>query len=161
MSIATDPHSRFLELAITEAIAGVNARDGGPFGAVLVSGSAVIARAHNRVTSRPDATAHAEIEAIRKGCVALGTHALASCVLYASCEPCPMCLSAIHWARIDHVYYAATRADAAAAGFDDARLHDELIKPGPKPSVQLIHVPTANARAPFTAWEQLEGRRQY
>src|SRR5262245_7781926 len=129
--MALDHHPQqlgFLQLAIDEAIAGVRARRGGPFGAVVVHGDRVIARAHNRVTSRPDATAHAEVEAIREACAALATHALAGCTLYASCEPCPMCLSSMYWARIDRVYYAATRIDAAAAGFDDARLHAELVR---------------------------------
>ncbi len=157
----SEAQRRFLGLAIAEAVAGVEARAGGPFGAVLVQGGAVIARGHNRVTSRPDATAHAEVEAIRAACVALGTHSLAGCELYASCEPCPMCLSAIHWARIDRVYYAATRADAAAAGFDDVRLYDELIRPDAKLGIEVIHVPAADAEAPFAAWARLEGRKPY
>lgn len=158
---AADPQRGFLDLAIAEAVKGVQARAGGPFGAVVVQGSAVIARAHNRVTSRPDATAHAEVEAIREACAALCIHSLAGCDLYASCEPCPMCLSAIHWARIDRVYYAATRADAAAAGFDDVRLYEELIRPDARLGIELIHVPDAGADAPFAAWARLEGRRPY
>src|SRR5262245_13503069 len=117
----SDGASAFLQQAIAEAVAGVRARDGGPFGAVIVLGGQVVARGRNRVTSRPDATAHAEVETIRAACGALGRHSLLGCELYSSCEPCPMCLSAIFWARIDRVYYAATRWDAAAAGFDDAR----------------------------------------
>jgi len=152
---------RFLGLAIAEAVAGVEARAGGPFGAVVVQGGTVIARAHNCVTSRPDASAHAEVEAIRAGCAALGTHSLAGCELYASCEPCPMCLSAIHWARIDRVYCAATRADAAAAGFDDVRLHDQLIRPDAKLGIDVIHLPGPESDVPFAAWARLEGRRPY
>jgi guanine deaminase len=121
----------------------------------------VIARAHNRVTSRPDATAHAEVEAIRAGCAALTSHALEDCELYASCEPCPMCLSAIHWARIGRVYYAATRADAAAAGFDDVRLYDGLIRPDATLMIELLHLPHDDAAAPFAAWQRLEARTPY
>ena len=150
-----------MERAIAEAIAGVQARAGGPFGAVVVQGERVIACAHNRVTSRPDPTAHAEVEAIREACAALATHALADCELYSSCEPCPMCLCAIHWARIGRVYYAATRADAAAAGFDDVRLYDELVRPDAKLAIELVHVPDAGGDAPFAAWARLDERRPY
>jgi tRNA(Arg) A34 adenosine deaminase TadA len=158
---AADLQRRFLELAISEAIAGVQARDGGPFGAVVVQGGRAIARAHNRVTSRPDPTAHAEVEAIRDACRELRTHSLAGCELYSSCEPCPMCLSAIHWARIGRVYYAATRADAAQGGFDDARLHEQLLRPDADPSFELIHVPGIGGEAPFAVWARLEGRTLY
>jgi len=158
---ATEAQQLFLQLAIAEAVAGVQARDGGPFGAVIVQGGRVIARGRNRVTSRPDATAHAEIEAIRQACTALGTHSLAGCELYASCEPCPMCLAATHWARIERVYHAATRWDAAAAGFDDARFHAELAGAAASPSVELVHVAFAGAGAPFEVWAQTEGRTPY
>jgi guanine deaminase len=151
----------YLQQAIAQAIDGVEAHEGGPFGAVIVHDGSVIARGRNRVTSLPDATAHAEVEAIRQACAVLGTHSLAGCELYASCEPCPMCLGAIHWARIERVYYAATRWDAAAAGFDDARLHEQLAGAQAQRSVELVHVAMAGAEAPFEIWARLEDRTLY
>jgi len=103
--------------------------EGGPFGAVIVKNGAIIGRGWNRVTSANDPTAHAEIEAIRDACNTLATFSLKGCEIYASCEPCPMCLAAVYWARLDFLYFAATRADAAAAGFDDALLYEEISKP--------------------------------
>ncbi len=115
--------------AIGMARVGMRRNQGGPFGAVVVLGGEVIARGCNQVTSSHDPTAHAEIVAIREAARVLGTHTLSGCSLYASCEPCPMCLAAIYWARLDRVYFACTSADAAAAGFDDERFHQELAKP--------------------------------
>jgi guanine deaminase len=99
---------------------------GGPFGAVVARADGIVARGWNAVTSANDPTAHAEIVAIRRACRALGTFSLAGCVLYSSCEPCPMCLSAAYWARVDRLVFAATRHDAAAAGFDDAFIYDQV-----------------------------------
>ena len=107
----------------------MEAGEGGPFGAVVARQGRVVGRGWNRVTSANDPTAHAEIEAIRAACATIGSFALAGCEIYASCEPCPMCLAAIYWARLDALYFAATRADAASAGFDDARLYTEIPKP--------------------------------
>jgi tRNA(Arg) A34 adenosine deaminase TadA len=101
---------------------------GGPFGAIIVKNGRVVGRGWNRVTSANDPTAHAEIMAIRDACTNLATFSLAGCEIYASCEPCPMCLAAIYWARLDALYFSATRADAAGAGFDDARLYEEIPK---------------------------------
>ncbi|MCU0246793.1 MAG: nucleoside deaminase, partial [Bryobacter sp.] len=109
---------RFLERAVALAARSV-ARGGGPFGAVVVRGGTVIAQAANRVTASHDPTAHAEVRAIRAACRKLGTHQLDGCEIYSSCEPCPMCLGAIYWARLSAVYFAASREDAARAGFDD------------------------------------------
>ena len=157
----SDGPNAFLQQAIAEAVAGVSAGDGGPFGAVIVREGSVVARGRNRVTSRPDATAHAEVESIREACRALGQHSLAGFELYASCEPCPMCLAAICWARIDRVYYAATRWDAAAAGFDDARLHGELTNGGVQRAVELVHVDVTGAQEPFEVWARTAGRTRY
>lgn len=115
-----------MERAIEVARSGMNDGFGGPFGAVIVRGGVVLAEACNRVTSAQDPTAHAEVEAIRAACAKLGHHSLRGCEIYSSCEPCPMCLSAIYWARIDALYFAATRGDAAEIGFDDALIYDEL-----------------------------------
>ncbi len=99
---------------------------GGPFGAVIARGGEIVARGCNRVTANHDATAHAEVSAIREACRALGTHDLSGCEIFTSCEPCPMCLGAIYWARLDRMYYANTKADAADAGFDDSFIYHEL-----------------------------------
>ena len=114
--------------AIAAAFAGMRNGEGGPFGAVIVRDGEIIARGCNQVTSSHDPTAHAEVVAIRTAARALGTHSLAGCTIYASCEPCPMCLAAIYWSRLDRLYFACTSADAAAAGFDDDVFYQELSK---------------------------------
>jgi tRNA(Arg) A34 adenosine deaminase TadA len=119
----------FMRQAITLSRQTIRSNTGGPFGAVIAKNDEVIARGTNRVTSMNDPTAHAEIIAIRAACHAFGTFHLHGCEIYASCEPCPMCLAAIYWARIETIYYAMTRNDAAHIGFDDEKLYDELAKP--------------------------------
>src|SRR6266567_139029 len=121
--------NHFMQRALDLAIENVNARRGGPFGAVVVRGGAILAEGTNLVTSTLDPTAHAEITAIRAACRVLQSFQLTGCEIYTTCEPCPMCLGAIYWARPDRVYYAGTREDAAAAGFDDALIYDELLVP--------------------------------
>ncbi|HUT79401.1 MAG TPA: nucleoside deaminase [Polyangia bacterium] len=118
---------RFLEEAFALAREGMADGRGGPFGAVVVQGGAIVARGNNRVVRDGDPTAHAEVVAIREACLALGTHVLDGCVLYSSCEPCPMCLAAGYWSRIGRVVYAATHADAAAAGFDDTLIYGQIV----------------------------------
>ncbi len=115
--------------AIAAAFAGMRNHAGGPFGAVIVRDGEIIARGCNEVTSSHDPTAHAEVVAIRAAARMLGTHSLAGCTIYASCEPCPMCLAAIYWARLERLFFACTRADAAAAGFDDEVFYQEIAKP--------------------------------
>ena len=115
--------------AIAAAGEGMRQQQGGPFGAVIVRAGEIIARGCNQVTSSGDPTAHAEVVAIRAAARALGTFTLAGCTIFASCEPCPMCLGAIYWARLDRLYFACTRADAAMAGFDDDFLYRELPLP--------------------------------
>ena len=115
--------------AIAAAGEGMRRQQGGPFGAVIVRGGKIIATGCNQVTSSGDPTAHAEVVAIRAAARALGTFTLAGCTIFASCEPCPMCLGAIYWARLDRLYFACTRADAAWAGFDDDLLYRELPLP--------------------------------
>ncbi|NEP02449.1 MAG: nucleoside deaminase [Symploca sp. SIO2E9] len=119
------PNSRFMQEAIALSLKSVNS-GGGPFGAVIVKDGEIIAKAHNQVTSTNDPTAHAEIVAIRQACKVLNTFQLTGCQLYTSCEPCPMCLGAIYWARLDLVYYANTKFDAAQIGFDDQFIYKEL-----------------------------------
>jgi guanine deaminase len=150
---------RFLELAIAEALRGAWAGQGGPFGAVVVKDGQIIARAANAVIATNDPTAHAEVQAIRQACAALGSFRLDGCDVYASCEPCPMCLGAIFWARPRAVYFAATRADAAAAGFDDAVFHDALA--GAACAVVREQVPCGDAGKPFAVYADLPGRVRY
>lgn len=120
------PDPRLMQAAIAEARAGLGAGDGGPFGAVVARDGVVVARAHNQVVALNDPSAHAEVQAIRAACRELGSFDLSGCELYATCEPCPMCFAAIHWARLDRVVFGAARADAAAIGFDDAAIYDVL-----------------------------------
>lgn len=119
----------FMRLAIAESRTGMLAGEGGPFGAVIVQGGRVIAAGHNQVLANNDPTAHAEVMAIRAACRQLGKYSLEDCSIYTSCEPCPMCLGAIYWARLRKIYMANSRADAAAIGFDDEFFYQELALP--------------------------------
>jgi guanine deaminase len=125
---------------------------GGPFGAVIARDGTIIAQGCNQVTSANDPTAHAEVTAIREACRTLGSFSLAGCEIYTSCEPCPMCLGAIYWARLDRVYYANTRADAAAIGFDDARIYQEFLAAIDNRSVPLIRIGAEDAKLVFDEW---------
>ena len=141
-----------LDRAIELSRAGMLAREGGPFGAVVVRDGAVIGEGWNRVTSTADPTAHAEVVAIRDACRRAGTFELPGAVVYASCEPCPMCWGAIHWARCDRVVFANDAAAAAAIDFDDAVLTDELRHPVDQRSIEAVHVPSDAAREVFALW---------
>jgi len=127
----------------------------------VVRDGAIVAEGTNLVTSSNDPTAHAEVMAIRNACRALGTFDLDGCEMHSSCEPCPMCLGAIYWARIARVYHAATSADAMAAGFDDSRIYQELSKSRGERTVAMIRVRHAEALAAFEAWRTSAGRREY
>ena len=155
------PRREFMQQAIDAALAGVRAGEGGPFGAAVVRGSEVLAVACNRVLGRNDPTAHAEIEAIRAACARLGTFELAGCELYATCEPCPMCLAAAYWARVARVVFACSREDAARAGFDDERFHAELSKPVGERSLELVPFERDAALPLFQAWLDREDRVPY
>ena len=120
---------KFMSRAIELAQHGIDANDGGPFGCIVVRNGEIIAEGNNRVTSTNDPTAHAEVVAIRNACQKLGTFQLDNCVIYTSCEPCPMCLGAIYWARPKQIFYACTREDAARIGFDDQFIYDEIERP--------------------------------
>lgn len=140
----------------------MEAGEGGPFGAVVATvDGAVIAEGWNQVTSTNDPTAHAEVSAIRKAAASLGTHVLSGHVIYASCEPCPMCLAAISWARLDRVVFANGREDAARVGFDDARLYDEIGRPIDQREIRCEHVPLDEAAAVFDAWAAKTDRLDY
>ena len=147
--------------AIMLAVSSVRERRGGPFGAVVVRDREVISEGTNRVTATNDPTAHAEVVAIRQACRKLGRFTLKDCVLFSSCEPCPMCLGAIYWARVGRLYFACTREDAASAGFDDSLLYDQLglgAESRSLPSGQLLRQEGLEA---FGAWEQWEGKIPY
>ena len=137
------------------------AGEGGPFGAVIVKNGAVIAEGWNRVTSTCDPTAHAEIVAIRRACETLGVFHLEGATLYTSCEPCPMCMAAIYWAHIDTVYYANTRAEAAAIGFDDNKIYDELAWPIAERSLPMHKIDCAHATESFRLWEEKQDKAAY
>ena len=134
---------------------------GGPFGAVIVKDGKVIAEGWNRVTSTNDPTAHAEVTAIRDACKALGTFSLAGCEIFTSCEPCPMCLSAIYWARLDRIYFANSRQDAAAIGFDDDFLYHEVAKPVEVRSIPTIKLELPEAAAVFAEWQAKPDKVRY
>jgi len=125
---------------------------GGPFGAIIARNGEVIAEGFNQVTSGNDPTAHAEVVAIRAACGKLGSFSLPGCEIYTSCEPCPMCLGAIYWARLDRVYYANTRSDAAAIGFDDDHIYREFDKPIDDRAVPFIRLGSEEARQIFREW---------
>ena len=146
------PDYRFMELAVDLAMKNVETGAGGPFGAVVVKDGVVIATASNSVTATNDPTAHAEVMAIRKACQALGSFQLDGCEIYSSCEPCPMCLGAMYWARPAAVYYANTRAHAAAAGFDDAFIYDEVSFAPEERSLKMSRLELPKARDHFDAW---------
>jgi tRNA(Arg) A34 adenosine deaminase TadA len=138
--------------AIALSLEKMQEGNGGPFGALIVHADEVIAEGFNQVTSANDPTAHAEIVAIRRACVALGRFSLAGAAIYTSCEPCPMCLSAIYWARLDRIYYANDRMDAAAIGFDDDFLYHEIARPIEDRTVPMTRLLAGEARAVFDAW---------
>ena len=127
--------------------------EGGPFGAVIVRDGEVLAEGWNCVTSAKDPTAHAEVTAIRRACEAVGDFALAGATLYTSCEPCPMCLASAYWARVSRIVFANTRQDAAAIGFDDQLIYDEIPKPVAERLIPTVHAPNEEARAVFRAWD--------
>ena len=151
----------FMREAVAAAQAGVLRQDGGPFGAVIVRDGQIIARACNRVILEQDPTAHAEVNAIREACRVLGRFHLEECDLYTSCEPCPMCLGAIYWARLRAVYYAATRDDAAGAGFSDASIYAELALPPAARSVRFVKTDADAAAAVMRAWQADPGKHAY
>jgi len=152
-------HHYLINLAIDEAINGVNIGDGGPFGALIVYKNDIIAKAHNEVVKTNDPTAHAEIIAIRLATKHINNFNLSDCIIYSSCEPCPMCLTAIYWARIKKVFFAATRYDAANVGFDDLKLYEYLRTPIPE--ISTIKILTDRALIPFEKWNNSKNKIIY
>lgn len=157
----TEQDRRYLRQAIELARAGMEAGRGGPFGCVIVREEEVVGRGSNGVTSANDPTAHAEIVAIRDACSRLGGYQLTGCTLYASCEPCPMCLGAIYWARPGRVVYAATRQEAAEAGFDDAFIYKELELPVGERKIVMEHLEDEAVEEVFALWKEKGDRRLY
>lgn len=151
----------FMEQAIQRAVENVRSGRGGPFAALVVKDGRVIASGANAVTSTNDPTAHAEVTAIREACRALGTFQLTGCEIYTSCEPCPMCLGAIYWARPDRVYFAATAGDAAEAGFDDSFIYKELQRPHLERKIPLEEMMREAGLAPFREWMRKQNRVEY
>ena len=154
-------HETFMQAAIQLADDGLRAGRGGPFGCVVVRRGEIVGRGNNRVTSTNDPTAHAEVTAIREACTALQTFQLADCELYTSCEPCPMCLAAVYWARIPTVYYGNTRSDAAAIGFDDSFIYKQVSLPLEKRAIRLNPLMREQAQRTFQAWAAMENKVRY
>ena len=151
----------FMKEAIEMAIKGVDKSEGGPFGCIIVKEGEVIGRGNNRVTSNQDPTAHAEILAIREACSHLKSHQLEGCVMYSSCEPCPMCLGAIYWARPEKVFYAGTRKDAANSGFDDSFIYEQISLSPEARNIQFLQIGRKEALKAFALWDQKEDKMKY
>lgn len=156
----TTEQQDYMHKAISLATSNVD-NNGGPFGAVIVRDGKIIATGVNRVTANNDPTAHAEVMAIREACRLLGTFSLEGCTIYSSCEPCPMCLSAIYWAGISELYYGNTKADAAAIGFDDNFIYEELAKPYSERSLKCAQMMRDDARQTFRKWDAKSDKIEY
>jgi guanine deaminase len=154
-------HEKFMRRAIELAQHGIDANDGGPFGCVVVRNGEIIAEGNNRVTSTNDPTAHAEVVAIRNACENLGTFQLDNCVIYTSCEPCPMCLGAIYWARPKQIFYACTREDAAKIGFDDQFIYDEIGKDLNERKIPIINLGRKEGQTVFDNWANKTDKKEY
>jgi guanine deaminase len=157
----TQPNPEFLRRAIALATQNVTTGAGGPFGAVIVREGKIVGEGANSVTATNDPTAHAEVNAIRVAAKALGTFTLAGCDLYTSCEPCPMCLAAAYWSHVENVYYGASAADAARAGFDDAFLYEELRKNHDQRKLRSMQLLGDEAWASFAAWIASPNKVEY
>ncbi len=160
-ALRSSPKNPFLLEAIKLSRDNIRSGKGGPFGAVIVREGIAIARGTNLVTSANDPTAHAEIVAIREACRSLGTFLLDDCEIYSSCEPCPMCLGAIYWARLNRITYANTRSDAARIGFDDEFLYREIAIPQTDRTIPIVCVQSEEALEVFREWETMENKVRY
>lgn len=147
-----EKNQKYMLEAIALAKRNASSVTGGPFGAIVVKGNEIICATVNTVTSDKDPTAHAEVNAIRDACKKLDTFNLTGCTLYSSCEPCPMCLSAVYWARIDKIYFAADRKEAERAGFSDAFIYDQLKVPAKERSISTEQILVEEGVEPFTLW---------
>ncbi len=154
-------HEEFMRMAIALSVKNVSENIGGPFGAVVVKDGKLVAGSANKVTSTNDPTAHAEVSAIRLACTELNTFDLTDCVIYTSCEPCPMCLAAIYWARISTIYYANTKVDAENIGFSDKFIYEEIEKPMEKRTLPVVQMMRNEAFEAFNLWETSPLRLEY
>lgn len=152
---------KYMQEAIALADRAINNNEGGPFGCVIVKDDNIVGRGNNKVTSNNDPTAHAEIVAIREACKNLGTFQLEGCELYTSCEPCPMCLGAIYWARPEVIYYANSKEDAKEAGFDDSMIYEEMKCDLKDRKIPIIRIDAKNAKHAFEKWEDKNDRKIY
>jgi len=152
---------KFMKEAIALSNTGICNNEGGPFGCIVVKGDEIVGRGHNKVTSTNDPTAHAEIVAIRDACKNLGTFQLEGCEIYTSCEPCPMCLGAIYWSRPAVIYYANTRNDAAAIGFDDSMIYDEINTHINDRKIPVINLGREDAQKIFMEWQHKKDKICY
>ncbi|MDD2411842.1 MAG: nucleoside deaminase [Bacteroidales bacterium] len=160
MNNLTEQDKHYLKMAIDLAIENVKS-GGGPFGAVIVKNNEVLATGVNNVTTKNDPTAHAEITAIRNACDKLQDYQLEGCSIYSSCEPCPMCLGAIYWARPEKLFFAASKDDAASVGFDDSFIYTEIPKEIHKRKLVTYHALQKEAYAPFEIWKNMEQKTEY
>lgn len=156
-----DNNLHFMLEAIKLSENGMNNNDGGPFGCVIVKDGKIVGKGWNRVTGTNDPTAHAEVVAIRDACKNLGSFQLDGCEIYTSCEPCPMCMGAIYWARPDKVFYANTRQDAADIGFDDSMIYEELVLPLHQRKIVLEALGREEALKIFNAWNNKQDKTDY
>lgn len=154
-------HHEYMRMAIALSEQNVAQGLGGPFGAVIVKDGRVVAASANTVVPSNDPTAHAEVSAIRLACQELDTYNLEGCVIYTSCEPCPMCLGAIYWARIEKIYYANNKSDAAAIGFDDQFIYEELDRPKEQRKLPVVEMLRNEALGAFKAWETSVAKTHY
>jgi tRNA(Arg) A34 adenosine deaminase TadA len=154
-------HNLFMQRAIELSLDNVRSGRGGPFGAVVVKEGEIIAEGVNRVTATNDPTAHAEVTAIRDACRKLQTFELKGCEIFTSCEPCPMCLGAIYWARPDRVYFGNTAADAAGIGFDDSLIYREISQPHSQRNIPMIQMMRDEAFEAFRAWREMPNKISY
>jgi tRNA(Arg) A34 adenosine deaminase TadA len=157
----TDKHNSFMARAIQLSLENIRSGRGGPFAAVVVKDGKIIAEGANCVTSTNDPTAHAEVVAIREACKSLRMFELKGCEIYTTCEPCPMCLGAIYWARPERVYFANTAADASKAGFDDSLIYEEIPRPHAERKIPLIPMMREEALEAFRAWESKVDKTEY
>lgn len=151
----------FMKIAIEEALKGMQGDEGGPFGAVIVRNGEIISTSHNEVVKTNDPTAHAEVVAIRKASSLLGRFDLSDCEIYSSCEPCPMCFAAIHWAKIKKLYYGSTREDAANIDFDDQYIYDVINGKATELQVEVVQIDREDSLEPFREWKLKMDRVQY
>lgn len=152
---------KYMLEAIKLSAKSMTTREGGPFGCVIVKGDEIVGKGYNKVTSANDPTAHAEIEAIRDACRNLGTFQLCDCEVYTSCEPCPMCMGAIYWARPKKVYFANTRHDAEAIGFDDSMIYEELTCAPQNRRIPIVQIQQSEALKVFNEWKNTRDRISY